>query len=65
MAVRVCTSIWGTAWERYGKNFAKSFTKHWDESIELCLTVDNNYYFDRNTTQIYLDETPEYVEFMD
>ena len=65
MAVRVCTSIWGTAWERYGEKFAKSFTNHWDKSIELCLTVDNNYYFDRNTTQIYLDETPEYVEFMD
>ena len=65
MAVRVCTSIWGTAWKRYGETFAKSFSKYWDASIELCLTVDSNYYFNRETTQIHLEETPEYVKFMD
>ena len=64
MAVRVCTSIWGTAWERYGEKFAKSFTKHWDESIELCVTVDRTLEFDR-AKQVHLVSTKEYNTFMD
>ena len=62
MTVRVCTSIWGTAWERYGKKFSESFSKHWDESIEICITVDKTLEFDR-AKQIHLDNTPDYNEF--
>jgi len=62
MSVRVCTSIWGTAWERYGKGFAESFTKYWDPSIELFVTVDKKVPFDR-AQQKLLEHIPSYALF--
>ena len=62
MSVRVTTSIWGTAWERYGEKFAKSFTKYWDPKIELSVTVDKKLPFAR-AQQINLHELDDYNTF--
>lgn len=64
MSVRVCTSIWGTAWRRYGKKFAESFTEHWDPSIELSVTVDKDLPFDR-AHQVKLQEVDDYNTFVE
>ncbi|WP_192246095.1 hypothetical protein [Mesorhizobium silamurunense] len=42
MTVTVCSLVWGTAWERYGKTFAASFARHWPASVELVIVSDAN-----------------------
>ena len=61
--VRVCTLMWGTAWERFGEDFAKSFQQYWDPSIEVNLVTDKLLPFDR-ARQIWLDQIDDYNEFM-
>ena len=60
--VRVCTLMWGTAWERYGQIFAETFTKYWDDDIEIVTVVDNNIDFPRSK-QILLQELDAYKQF--
>ena len=40
MKQRVVSLMWGTAWDRYGKEFAKTFDRHWHKNIELQLVTD-------------------------
>lgn len=64
MAVKVCTSIWGTAWERYGEKFAKSFKEFWEPSIELYVTTSERYKID-NAQQVLLEDIPDYQTFLE
>lgn len=40
MRTIVCTGIWGSAWERYGRDFAESFARFWPEDVELVAYTD-------------------------
>ena len=40
--IRVCTLMWGTAWERYGETFARSFAQFWPDSVELTVFTDRS-----------------------
>ena len=64
MAVKVCTSIWGTAWERYGEKFSKSFKEFWEPSIELYVTTSERYKID-NAQQVLLEDIPDYQMFLE
>lgn len=40
MKIRVFSLMWGTAWERYGENFATTFHRFWPEKVELVVVAD-------------------------
>lgn len=42
MTVRVCSLMWGQAYERYGHKFARSFTEFWPGDVELVIVTDRN-----------------------
>lgn len=61
--VRVCTLMWGSAWDSYGKAFAESFTKYWEDGIEIVLVTDQPRPFDR-AFQLVLSSIQGYSEFI-
>lgn len=63
MTIRVCSLMWGTAWERYGKMFAESFARHWPEAVELVVATDRGLPLPRGR-QIALNDVPGYPEFV-
>ncbi len=63
MKTRVCTLMWGTAWERYGKAFAETFARHWPEDVELAIVTDAPLPTER-ATQVELADVPGYRAFM-
>jgi len=63
MKERVVTLCWGTAWDRYGKQFVKSFNRHWPADVELYIITDKPLPTDR-AVQIQLDQVPGYQGFM-
>ena len=64
MKERVVTLMWGTAWDRYGKKFVKSFERHWPANVELYIITDKPLPTDR-AVQIPLDTVPGYRGFME
>lgn len=42
MKTVVCSLMWGTAWERYGKLFAETFDAFWPEHVELVVVSDKD-----------------------
>jgi len=64
MKERVVTLMWGTAWNRYGKKFVKSFERHWPANVELYIITDKPLPTDR-AVQIPLDTVPGYQRFME
>lgn len=40
MSVKVCSLVWGDAWERYGKTFAESFARFWPHNVDLTMVSD-------------------------
>jgi len=63
MKERVCTLCWGTAWDRYGKAFVKSFERYWPANVELYIITDKPLPTER-AVQIPLDDVPGYQRFM-
>jgi len=59
----VCSSIWGNAWERYGKIFVDTYLKYWDSSINFILVTDRQLLID-GPKQLDLLSLKEYKEFM-
>lgn len=64
MTVRIITGLWGEAWERYGRNTALSFAKHWPKAIEYRAVTDRTLDLPRGRT-IQLNDCSGYTEFMD
>lgn len=64
MRVRVCSLCWGTAWERYGRGFVESFTRHWPADIELLLVTDDVVWLTRGR-QVELQGIQGYREFVE
>ncbi len=64
MKTRVCTLMWGTAWDRYGRAFAETFGKHWPEDVELSIVTDKPLPTER-ATQIDLGGITGYRAFME
>lgn len=60
--IRVATLMWGTAWERYGELFAKSFEQHWPAAVELVVVTDRALPL-RRGRQITLQEVAGYASF--
>lgn len=63
MKERVVTLMWGTAWDRYGKAFVKSFTRYWPSGVELYIVTDRELPTER-AVQIPLGKVPGYQDFM-
>lgn len=64
MTVRVCTLMWGNAWERYGNDFCSSFNKFWPGHVELVVVTDRNLPMLRGR-QIDLHSLTGYRTFLD
>lgn len=64
MKTRVCTLMWGTAWERYGEVFVKTFDKFWPKDVELFIVTDRDLPVTR-ATQILLQGIDGYSQFME
>ncbi|BCH33139.1 hypothetical protein MesoLjLc_50690 [Mesorhizobium sp. L-8-10] len=63
MKVRVCSLMWGTAWERYGRRFAGSFADFWPAGVELVVVADRDLPLRRGRT-IRLQWFQGYQEFL-
>lgn len=64
MKIRVVSLMYGSAWDRYGRYFAESFTKFWPESIELVVVTDRALPISRpNTRQVDLNAIPGVTDF--
>ena len=64
MTVRVVSLCWGSAWDRYGRKFAQSFSEHWPKDVELVMVTDAFVGLPRGR-QVYLDTIPGYRAFLD
>ena len=64
MSVRVCTLMWGSAWERYGSIFAETYQKYWDPNIEVALVTDKSVNFNI-AQQIDLHSCQDYQFFIE
>lgn len=62
MKTLVFTLCWGTAWERYGKNFVESFDRYWLPAVDLALITDQPHPMPRGT-MIDLDAIEGVREF--
>ncbi len=74
MKQRVVTLMWGTAWERYGKEFVETFRTHWPSEIDLLVVTDRRrklrqgmglHQSPPELKQIMLTNVPGYNQFMD
>lgn len=63
MKERVFTLMWGTAWERYGQEFIKTFRKHWPDGVELMVIADRSLPVDW-IKQVRLGDVRGYQQFM-
>ena len=63
MKERVHTLMWGTAWDRYGKAFVKSFNRYWPSDVELYIITDKPLPTER-AVQIPLETVPGYTGFI-
>lgn len=63
MKVRVVTLMWGTAWERYGKDFVRTLDQHWPRSVDRLVFVDHPIPYMRADKQVLFEEMPEIAEF--
>jgi len=61
---RVLTLMWGTAWERYGREFVETFQRHWPSGVELMIVTDAHLPVDR-VAQVPLADVPGYASFME
>lgn len=60
---RIVTLCWGTAWDRYGKDFTDSFERHWPKDVELVIVTDQ-YRFLPRAREALLSNAPGYASFM-
>jgi len=62
--IRVCTLMYGNAWERYGETFAKTFTENWEEDIEIVTVTDRELPFERSKL-LNLNDIPDFNNFLE
>lgn len=62
MKIRVFSLMWGTAWERYGANFASSFAQYWPSEVELVVVADRQLPLSRGRV-VDLTAIPGVAEF--
>ena len=63
MKERICTLMWGTAWQDYGENFARTFEEFWPSDVELVIVTDRRLPTQR-PQQIDLKKIPGYASFI-
>lgn len=64
MMIRVVSLVWGSAWERYGRTFARTFGQFWPGDVELVIVTDKTVDSFRGR-QVALEEIEGYRAFHD
>lgn len=67
MSVRICTLMWGNAWEEYGQFFAHTFSIHCSNNIEIYNVVDKKIFEKINfqrAENIVLEDVTEYLKIL-
>ncbi len=64
MRTVVCTGMWGTAWERYGREFVETFARHWPAEVELVVYTDRTDFTLPRGDLRQLSDIPGYLEFL-
>lgn len=64
MRYHVCTLMYGTAYERYGKRFIETFDANWNIDIPLHIVTDHSLENHKDHKQHMLYNNPDFSHFM-